>query len=228
MKIRKQVYELKLDDVRRFPVWEFALDEEGEEGQDEATVRPCEISGPLDSADRPFIIRAGFTLADIGKHYVIPGIRESFYGKFAVNLGVLLPCVREAEWQKPAPDFVQEYYCTIRSRLSSLAFGTDRWFDLMPDTSTLATTLVQLFDRFGLPFFEQFPDYPAVLAYFEKHGDFPLQNSGRAALEAAIVAHHLGDVETAQRLFTQAHSTDHKGFRQHVSTLANRLGHRVA
>lgn len=164
----------------------------------------------------------------IGEHYVIPGIRESFYGKFAVNLGVLLPCVREAEWQKPAPDFVQEYYCTIRSRLSSLAFGTDRWFDLMPDTSTLATTLVQLFDRFGLPFFEQFPDYPAVLAYFEKHGDFPLQNSGRAALEAAIVAHHLGDVETAQRLFTQAHSTDHKGFRQHVSTLANRLGHRVA
>jgi len=64
MKIRKQVYELTLDDMRRFPVWEFALDEEGEERQDEATVRPCEISGPLDSADRPFIIRAVFTLAD--------------------------------------------------------------------------------------------------------------------------------------------------------------------
>ena len=64
MKIRKQVYELTLDDVSKFPVWEFALDEEGEEGQDEATVRPVQISGRLDPTDGPFIIRALFTLAD--------------------------------------------------------------------------------------------------------------------------------------------------------------------
>src|SRR5207249_2541374 len=100
----------------------------------------------------------------IGQRYVIPGIRESFYGKFAVNLGVLLPCVRETEWQKPAPEFVQEHYCTIRSRLGSLAFGTDQWFELTSDTSTLTKTLVQMLDRFGLPFFEQFPNYAAVLA----------------------------------------------------------------
>lgn len=122
----------------------------------------------------------------IGEHYVLSGIRESLYGKFAVNLGVLLPCVCEAEWQNPTPDFVQEHYCSIRSRLSSLAFSTDRWFDLTPDTSTLATTLVQLLDRFGLRFFDQFPDYPAVLVYFDTHGDLPFQNAGRAALEAAI------------------------------------------
>jgi hypothetical protein len=64
MKIRKQVYELTLEDVRKFPVWEFALDEEGEEGQDEATVRPCEVSVPLDTSDGMFIVRAVFTLVD--------------------------------------------------------------------------------------------------------------------------------------------------------------------
>jgi len=64
MKIRKQVYELTVDDVRQRPVWEFALDEEGEEGQDEATVRPCDISGAVDPSDGPFIVRAAFTLAD--------------------------------------------------------------------------------------------------------------------------------------------------------------------
>ena len=64
MKIRKQVYELTLDDVRKFPVWEFALDEEAEEGQDEATVRPCEISGALEPSEGMFIIRASFKLAD--------------------------------------------------------------------------------------------------------------------------------------------------------------------
>ncbi len=49
-RIRKQVYELTVDDLDRHPVWEFALDEEGEEGQDEATVRPYEPQGVLDPA----------------------------------------------------------------------------------------------------------------------------------------------------------------------------------
>ena len=51
MKIRKQVYELTVDDFTEFPVWEFALDEEGEENQDEATVRPSTAPLPLDCSD---------------------------------------------------------------------------------------------------------------------------------------------------------------------------------
>ncbi len=64
MKIRKQVYELSPDDLSKFPVWEFALDEEGEEGQDEATVRPYEVSGALDPSDGMFVVLASFTLVD--------------------------------------------------------------------------------------------------------------------------------------------------------------------
>jgi len=64
MKVRKQVYELTLADLERTPVWEFALDEEGEEGQDEATVRPFERSLPLDPGDGMFVVRARFRLAD--------------------------------------------------------------------------------------------------------------------------------------------------------------------
>jgi hypothetical protein len=48
MNFRKQVYELTVEDLRQHPVWEFALDEEGEEGQDEATVRPFVSSGSVD------------------------------------------------------------------------------------------------------------------------------------------------------------------------------------
>ncbi len=64
MKIRKQVYQLTLDDLSKSPVWEFALDEEGEKGQDEAAVRPYGISGALDPSDGMFVVRAIFTLAD--------------------------------------------------------------------------------------------------------------------------------------------------------------------
>src|ERR1700761_3958551 len=52
--------------------------------------------------------------------YVIPGIRESFYGRFAVNLGVFLPAVRKLEWDRDPPAVVQEYECEIRGRLGTL------------------------------------------------------------------------------------------------------------
>ncbi|MGD1084088.1 MAG: hypothetical protein ABSA47_04955 [Verrucomicrobiota bacterium] len=89
MKIRKQVYELTLDDLSKFPVWEFALDEEGEKGQDEATVRPCEISGPLDPCDGMFIVCAEFTLADGSKMqgYLTPQPEDDSH------LGTLQPVI---------------------------------------------------------------------------------------------------------------------------------------
>jgi hypothetical protein len=39
-RIRRQVYDLRVEDLERYPLWEFALDEEDEEGQDECTLRP--------------------------------------------------------------------------------------------------------------------------------------------------------------------------------------------
>src|SRR5687767_12311022 len=64
--VRKQVYELTLRDLQTFPVWEFRVDE-AEEDQDESTVQPHIVPGPLDPADRMFIVRTIFTLADGSK-----------------------------------------------------------------------------------------------------------------------------------------------------------------
>ena len=63
-KIRRQVYELTLQDLMSSPAWEFALDEEGEPEQDEATVRPLAFSGSLDPADGMYIVAARFWLVD--------------------------------------------------------------------------------------------------------------------------------------------------------------------
>ncbi len=75
--IRRQVYDLTPADLERFAVWEFALDEEGVEGQDEATVRPYEPRGPLDTAEGMFIVRASMTLADGTRFtgYVTPSLQ---------------------------------------------------------------------------------------------------------------------------------------------------------
>jgi hypothetical protein len=64
MRIRKQAYELTSQDFEQFPIWEFALDEEGLEGQDEATVRPYSVAGSLDAAEGTFLVKAQFLLAD--------------------------------------------------------------------------------------------------------------------------------------------------------------------
>ena len=62
--IRKSVADLTLADLATSSVWEFALDEEGVEGQDETTVRPYPLNGPLDPSSGMFVARARFALAD--------------------------------------------------------------------------------------------------------------------------------------------------------------------
>src|SRR6267378_2175326 len=83
MRVRKQIYELTLHDLSKFPVWEFRLDEEGEEGRDESTVRPYAASGPLDPTDHMFVVRAVFTLADGSRlqgYFTPPGRGDASIG----------------------------------------------------------------------------------------------------------------------------------------------------
>ena len=67
MKIRKQVYDLTLEDITRYPVWQYVLDEEEIKGQDEATVRPVALPD-LDLQRSSYMIRARFNLADGSRH----------------------------------------------------------------------------------------------------------------------------------------------------------------
>lgn len=87
-RVSKQVYELTLHDLGTFPIWEFRLDEEGQD-QDESTVQPHTASGPLDPAERMFVVRAVFTLAD--------GARMQGYltppGQGDAGLGTLQPII---------------------------------------------------------------------------------------------------------------------------------------
>jgi len=74
LRVRKQIYELVPRDLEAFPIWEFNLDETSRSSQDELTVRPRVVAGPLDPADRMFVVRAVFTLADgsMKRGYVTP------------------------------------------------------------------------------------------------------------------------------------------------------------
>lgn len=132
MKLRKQVYDLLPQDLEQFPVWEFALDEEGEEGQDEATVRPYIVDESGDEPYGMYIVRARFTLADgsIASGYLTPPPPGD------MSLGTIQPVIVKENGQvgfwcggvAPTPERLARDYSLLSqdaSRLFPLSFASD-------------------------------------------------------------------------------------------------------
>jgi hypothetical protein len=126
MKIRIQDYDLTFDDIMRYPAWEYALNEESVEGQDERTVRPYLAPPPLNPNDSYFIVRASFFLADGTKMkgLIKPkqlGQKENISTVIPYDLG---PIIISKEWKmdfrygtiKPDPDDIAENYRIIGKR----------------------------------------------------------------------------------------------------------------
>src|ERR1044072_1928442 len=51
----------------------------------------------------------------------IPGLRENLHGLFTVNLGIYIPEVAAVHGGGEAKAWVQDYHCSLRSRLGVLA-----------------------------------------------------------------------------------------------------------
>ena len=68
MKIRRQFNELTTQDLTRYPVWQYALDEEDIDGQDETTLKPYTGAWPPAADCGPLIVSAAFWFADGSEH----------------------------------------------------------------------------------------------------------------------------------------------------------------
>jgi hypothetical protein len=161
--------------------------------------------------------------------YVIPGIRESFYGRFCVNLGVFLPCIPEIEHGRPRPKTIHEYDCEVRGRLGALAFKQqDVWWELDNQVAQTGATVARLMDEVGLPFLEEFESYDAVLEHLDQRGCLPSSNPGRGALAGAMICSHLGRADDAKRYFDLAEAAAvearQSGFRSHVAAVRSSSG----
>jgi hypothetical protein len=97
--IRKSVVDLTLADLTTSSVWEFALDEEGVEGQDETTVRPYAVDGPLDPSAGMFVVRARFALADgtLMSGYLTPPVQGEA-GLSTFQPIIIMPAGQVAFW----------------------------------------------------------------------------------------------------------------------------------
>ena len=91
--IRKQVYDLRPSDLEAFPIWEHALDEEGEPGQDEATVKPRPDLSRADPGEGLLVVRAEFVARD-GTTY-----DGYVYPSFDFDLSAIQPTIVTSEGQ---------------------------------------------------------------------------------------------------------------------------------
>lgn len=162
----------------------------------------------------------------IGK-YVVPGLRENLYGKFAVNLGVRLPCISVVEGAPSDKTVYQEYDCHFRRRLGREAGGREEeWWSVEAEYGRIGSEIAGLLEGIGIPFLDQFSSYQDVIGYFDSYGVFPFRTDARSAFDAALVCRHCGDVQRYGVLIQEARrrAADHRGFREYVSGIERKLG----
>jgi hypothetical protein len=121
-RIRKQVYELRPEDFVTASIWEFALDEEGAPGQDEATVRPRADLERADPDEGLFVIQAEFVAGDGTRFdgYVSP--------QHEARIGWIQPTLLTSSGQvgfwlgalPPKPGRLDEAYATVRKTQGEL------------------------------------------------------------------------------------------------------------
>lgn len=121
-RLRKQINSLVPLDLELHPVWEFALDEEGEPDQDETTVRPVAHAQPLHVTDFVGIARAEFVAADGIRFdgYVSPSSDDDLANLQPV---IVLPERQILFWHgvfRPSSAAIQTWYQLLHSSASRL------------------------------------------------------------------------------------------------------------
>lgn len=162
------------------------------------------------------------------ENHEIPDTSESLYGRFTVNLGILIPSVYQLEFNSQLKNFYQEYDCQIRTRLGALIQnGVDVWWGLDQSPHQVSSSLQENFLAFGFPFLYQFSSHEAIIHYHAEHGQLPFNPPGRSALLAGMIYHSLGEKRKAAALFNEAQKfaaekQSHPGFEKYVQEIRAR------
>ncbi len=163
---------------------------------------------------------------ELGVDDVFPGgPSSSFYGRFTINLGVIIPCVNEMEHGALPREFYQDYQGQIRARVGHLAFGKDTWWELSKDPRLRAPEIIALVESHGLAFLERYGSHDAILARYEEDGELPFSNPARSALVVALIYMGRNDAERARYFMMEAKRLAVlPAFYRYVDALAVKLG----
>lgn len=152
---------------------------------------------------------------------------KSLYGRMAVNVGVHIPCVFDAERNDRSSHILYSYDCQIYARVGKLVTGEeDIWWSTTKRVAATCQELPHLLEDYAFPFLTRFSSNAAILREWQAKGRLGFCEIGRSDLIAAILLHSMGDTSAAIAAFdrTIEEAVSHPGFLSHVRTIAHRLG----
>lgn len=157
----------------------------------------------------------------------IPGLRESLYGAFTINLGLHFDEVRELGRLKPRGKFVREGECHVTTRIGNLLRdGADVWWKLDLPEDELRTLVRQLISDRALPFLDRFDSRGALLDGW--HNSDPNVRY-TPAFTIAVIHATRGDTAVAEELIAaELRETERPGTRKNIIDAAQSLGLRIA
>lgn len=153
-------------------------------------------------------------------------LREDYYGKFTVNLGVFVEEIFERTNPPVSPNrVISDAHCSIRTRLGHITARDDLWWSLIEDQGDLADDIGALLLHVGIPFLERFKSRDQVVRDWIRFNETELAVTAVARLDVAMVLLKRGDHVGARRLF-QEHldKTELRNHAAYVRELAVKLG----
>ena len=158
---------------------------------------------------------------EFGDKYVIPGFRENYYGKFTINLGVMVKEIYELESHNKPKDIYQEYDCQIRERLPHLTIKQDHWWTISDDNNKTAKEVIEGLSSHGLNWLDNFVNRDNICRNLGNLEGV----SQRAKLDVALIEIHR-DKAKAEKLFQDYYDNIEIkiGHKEYVKRLANQVG----
>jgi Domain of unknown function (DUF4304) len=150
---------------------------------------------------------------------------STLQGKFTVEVGIFIPEVYRAFWEKPTPKFITSPDCDERKRLGVLGkSGQDIWWDLTGDERTIGSEVLDLLLKYGEQYFSQFSSREKLLAQWEQER-FQKNLSERKKLIMAIMLAHCGEKKRANELLEIEFGGQYKtAFLEYAQNVIIRLG----
>jgi hypothetical protein len=153
----------------------------------------------------------------LGDSYEIPGIRDSYYGKFTINMGICVEDLYNLMFPTKPKTFYQEYECQLRTRLADLTKGEDFWWTLDDDTDKTSKEIIDGINTKGLTWFGLFDNREKLCENWGNYGGYI---PSRHKLDIALVI-FFSDKQKGERLIKEYFDNIPKDNRPHIQYTIN-------
>ena len=156
----------------------------------------------------------------VGENYVIPGFRESFYGKFTVNMGVIIKELYEIRIKGKEKAFYQDYDCQIRTRLSHLITENDFWWNITNDSKYISDQIIEGLNDKGISWLNMFETREKICSNWGNVDG----STNTAKLDVALIIFQTNKKRGGQLIQEYFDGIEsHKGHKEYVKELADEL-----